>query len=384
MACHGPDVDPLQLKRRLRNNFVRNEITGVWRMERLYTPQSFPHTRIQGTLRVAVCQTPAGVLHYPLGVIAHNRFIRPLSVDGITYLDNGGIQIHTLLTPLSSGTLSFRSPSMAATITDVSVEIQASGNPFTSVFSTAARGTRVALFHHTTHVNAHKILTSKCMKPSKWNFQGTGELAAQHYIYLTDTSTLTDEVDMVDVGMAARGTKLAMVTDTGKVHLHEVYRMNPEDRPVPLRFWVDWSMIEPNPLVLHTPDSNLRGSQLGAFSWWEVFHSAIFRVPVEVGGSLPIRRLGQRDEHEILRDRDYKPTNGFIAALGNDPEAMLRMWSERPVGPGDARRPADFGQLDPEWQRVARQSLSHLVGGVLQRVFSRSAERCDSGTAQGT
>ncbi|ADO75836.1 hypothetical protein [Stigmatella aurantiaca] len=374
--CHGklPDAE---LRRALLDHPIAN--TAEKRLETYchFTPADHTSQKARLRARILIATTPAGVMHYPVGLIHEGRFLRPMSIDGVAYLDDGWVSVEMMLTPSIRACIYFRDkkePSGLWRLGTYELDVEAflSGDPFGSLFALPAEGTKVCFFHHTTDAGAQGIDGSLRFLPSKWNFQGLTELVSPHHAYFTNVAKLIGPNDMLEVGMAPEGTIAGLITDDGQVFKHEVYRLAPKDRAETIRVWVDWSLIAPNPLILHDPRSNIVPGAGGAFSWWEVFHPAIFRIPIRPGGSLKLTRRAKR-QYEIKRTPDFIAPSGFYAALGTDIPGMYRMWTEKPLEDAEVARPADVGLPDAEWKRIVSMSLSHVIGRNMQAALSVGA-----------
>nr|BDT37449.1 SEC-C domain-containing protein [Myxococcus sp. MH1] len=372
--CHG-DTPDAELRRVLLDKYVTNATEKRLETYRHFTSETYPQRKAQLRARILIATTPAGVIHYPVGLIHEGRFLRPMSIDGVSY-NEGWVSVEMMLTPTIRAFIYFRDkkdPNGLWTLGAYELEVEAflDGDPFGSLFALPTEGTKVCFFHHTTQTGAKGIDGTLRFLPSKWNFQGMTELVSPHHAYFTSVAKLIGPSDMLEVGMAPEGTIAGLITDDGHVFKHEVYRLSPKDRAYTIKVLVDWSLIAPNPLVLHDPRSNVVAGAGGPFSWWEVFHPAIFRVPIRPGGSLKLTRRGKR-QYELKRTPDFIEPSGFYAALGTDIPRMYRMWTETSPTEEEANRPSDVGLPDSEWKKVAAMSLSHLVGRKMMAALDGS------------
>lgn len=370
-SCHG-NLDDHSLRRSLLDR-GRLSSAGELEVYRHFEPEEFRTTKQRVRARIVVATTPAGIIHYPVGLFRHNKFVRPMTIDGISYYEGKWVAISMMLTPTLRGFIYFegeRAPSSLwrTGIYDLEVEAYLDGDPFCSVFALDADGSKVCLYHHTTDETAGLIEASGKFRPSKWNYQGTTELATPHHAYFTSVPKLLDATDLIEVGMAPKGTMAGVVADDGTPLKHEVYRMEAHQRNYAIRVWVDCSLVAPNFLILHDPESNITPGAGGSFSWWEVFAPASFRVPIRPGGSLPLSRRGRR-VFELKRTPNFVQTISFYAALGSDHKSLLRLWTEQPPGPGERISPADRGDLDPRWRAVSERSLGHLTAEYIANLF---------------
>src|SRR5438270_7120021 len=96
--CHGTLSDP-ELRRTLLDKYVVNPATGLLEVYRQFETQLATQRRVWLRARVMIATTPAGVIHYPLGLIHRNRFIRPMAIDGISYYEGNYVAVYMTLTP---------------------------------------------------------------------------------------------------------------------------------------------------------------------------------------------------------------------------------------------------------------------------------------------
>jgi hypothetical protein len=334
----------------------------------------FGKRKIKCRLKYSRSITPAGQIIYPLFLQKNNKTIRPLTIDGLHFnaIDGNVMQyIHSMLTPVSWGTISFQANDFTVgrngyLHTDCYLECE--GNPFESVFALETKNGLVKLYHHTSSNNASLICKSFKLKGSKWNLQGTEELKNNHFIYFTDLEVIQDVFDLIGIGMADEGTEIALSTDDGKVvEIIKVYREETTNRDSKLQIWVDPEIIAPPPLILHEPNK-FSGR---AFSWWEIMHGSTFRIPIKTNSHLPIRQI-QGDEYLLDENDNLLPIEGFNAGHGMDMVSMKRILSE-PMPEYHPRKEApteaDVGELDDFWLKTWEKNLSTVSGEILREVL---------------
>lgn len=143
------------------------------------------------------------------------------------------------------------------------------------------------LFHHTAPDTVQKILGSKLLKASKWNYLGSKELTDRHFVYLTDVPSILSAVNLAALAMSDGGITLAMLYDQAS--------WQPEMLSVPVRergnlsgrieAWIDPELIEMPPLLYH--DSSVAGE--GVTRYWELCHPHIFRIPMSPTTGITLR-----------------------------------------------------------------------------------------------
>lgn len=368
--CHGSSITKESFRSLFKNEvfkIVSNQ--EVW-INSSFKSLGFGKQKIRCKLKYSPISTPAGPIIYPLFLQKNNKTIRPVTIDGLhfdTIDDNETQFIQCMLTPVSRGTISFQTKDFSFAKngqrnTDCILECE--GNPFESGFALETKNGLIKLFHHTSSDNASLIQKSARLKGSKWNLQGTEELENTHFIYFTDLEVIQDLFDLIEIGMADKGTNLALSTDDGKVvETITVYREETTNRDSTLHIWVDPEIIAPAPLILHESNS-FSGRD---FSWWEILRSSIFRIPIRPNSHLPINHA--KDNEYILNLNDnllWIP--GFNAGHGMDMISMKRILSE-PIPAYHPRKEAptnaDVGELDDFWVKTWEKNLSNLTGKIL-------------------
>jgi hypothetical protein len=380
--CHRIGIDSNLLRESLKRNIKFDDITKSYRFENIFQPKEMKEHQFTCEILYSIVHTPAGLIVYPLLLTYDKKSIRPLTIDGILPLkDNNNLYtiLQCMLTPISSGTIliDMNQAKMNSNKTyKSSCILKVQGNPFSSVFSMENKKGKIALFHHTNEDSKEKIINSKVLKGSRWNFQGTKELDNINYIYLTDLPYINNSFDLMEIGMADKGSKLAVITDDGNVQELTVYRDNPINRTGTLKVWVEAEMIAPNPLILHDIESNIKPGSFGSFSWWELFCPSIYRIPVKNKGELLLEMDSKKKNFFLKRTSDYREMTEFLAGLGGDQESILRLWYEQSAK--DVRKnsnitPADNGEIDKDWVEVWSKNASNLTMNLLGNTFSNFA-----------
>jgi hypothetical protein len=171
----------------------------------------------------------------------------------------------------------------------------------------------LALYHHTTKVGAKGIRDSGEIWSSPWNIQRTQKLKNIAYSYFTCIPKMTYPWDLIEVAMAENGQALFLPTnvpnDAQFAFTLDVYKRNPRDIELPLRFWVDVELISPSHLWLHVPTN--------APTCYEIVLPKVFRVGVETGQSIPIQ--GTRLDIKPQNCRDF----GYVIVGDADTRAGL-------------------------------------------------------------
>ena len=378
--CHGSGLSKGKIRHLLKYDLFKIENRKAW-INSYFRPLGFGRQTIKCTLKYWKTTTPADIIIYPLFLIKNNKAVRPITIDGLHYHNQNDTvtqYIQCMLTPLSRGTISFQTDDInfgKNGYVTVNCYLQCEGNPFESVFAIEANEDSIKLFHHTSKENAALIHKSSILKSSKWNLQGTQEI--QHnefnFIYFTDLETIQDIFDLSQIGMADKDTEIHLSTDDGnQVESLHVYRENKNNRDCTLSIWVDFEIISPPPLILHEP-GNFSG--LG-YSWWEVFHGSIFRVPVKPESCLPLKHIRDK-EYQLVADKNLVPITGFLAGHGMDMTSMKRILSE-PAPDCHPRKDdptnADIGYVDPQWIKTWNKNLSALSAEKFANEFNQKNE----------
>lgn len=116
----------------------------------------------------------------------------------------------------------------------------------------------VRLYHHTLRKTVPLIEKSGHFRASRWNFQGTRELANVHYVYFTTLDRIRDEADLQRIAMASEGmiVQRGMADRLGAsdpVVEMRVYRSSTRDRQATMRRWVPVGSMAPNHLLKFSP-----------------------------------------------------------------------------------------------------------------------------------
>lgn len=372
--CHRSQFTKEKIRKHIKYEVLKIDPNQKVGLISTFQSLGFGTQKIKCRLKYSRSHTPAGQIIYPLFLQKNNRTIRPVTIDGLHFntIDGNVTQyIHSLLTPVSWGTISFQAKKFSFGKNgrlNTECLLECEGNPFESVFALETNNDRIKLFHHTSSDNAPLIRKSSKLKGSKWNLQGTEELKDTHFIYFTDLEVIQDAFDLFEIGMANKGTDIALSTDDGKiVETIKVYREETTNRDSTLGIWVDPEIIAPPPLILHEPNSfSGRG-----FSWWEIFRSSIFRIPIITDSHLPISHI-QGDEYLLNENDNLLPIEGLNAGHGMDMISMKRILSE-PIPEFHPRKEAptnaDVGALDDFWVKTWEKNLSTVSGEILQKIL---------------
>lgn len=372
--CHNDAYMKEKMRSFIKYEILKIDPSGQVSINAQFKSLGFGKQTISCILKFLRPTTPAGEIIYPILLVKGDRAIRPITIDGLHFVeDNGSViqSIHCMLTPICKAIIEFNTKDMAYSKNGYfkcECRIECEGNPFQSIFAIETKDGLIKLFHHTTADNAKLIHGSLQLRSSKWNLQGTHELTANHYIYLTSLDEIDDIFDLLEIGMADMGTTTKLSTDDGRVvEEFEIYRENANARDATLNIWVDPDILSPQPLILHEPHS-FSGSD---YSWWEVFHSSIFRVNLTPLSSLPIKHIAA-NEYVLEGNENINQVQGFIAGHGMDMISMKRVLSE--VSAHDLPRPgavtpADIGELDPQWVATWRKNLSGLAAKIFSQAF---------------
>jgi len=105
-----------------------------------------------------------------------------------------------------------------------------------------------------------------------------------NYICLPDISKIVNSVDLADIGMANKGTRIGYPSDRGDVEYLEVYRDNSSNRSKTIKVWINPDMLSPNPLIFHDIESHTRTSPYAGFLWWEVFFHQFIELALLLTG----------------------------------------------------------------------------------------------------
>ncbi|MCY9694144.1 hypothetical protein [Paenibacillus alginolyticus] len=365
--CH-PNLSPNEIKKTIRHRSNIRE--GQVEFLKLFDTGAFKRSEYSGHLRVAFVSTPAGKIFYPLMVFLGNSAIRPLTIDGEIIIEEF-CTIHCMLTPQHFASIVFNVKELLGEkgkkVRLVKCTIATVGRPFDSVFAIEANLSkqRIALYHHTNEEAGEKIISSKFMRGSKWNIQGTEELEELGHIYMTDIQRIEDDRDIWDIAMCDKGTRINIISDNQDQENIEVYRDNPKNRPVSLKIWVPLDFVSPNHLILHNGGSHTQTSQFGSYSWWEVFMPSIYRIAVKRDTGLPLTLITKKNDLLFIKSDNLQGNENFLAALGSDMYSLRKVWSEKAT-PRVNPKPADFGQLDVEWQEVWRKNLCSIINDIMK------------------
>jgi hypothetical protein len=369
--CH-PGLGETELRRILKIMLTIDNDTGELTINQSLRAVASKPTVVEAILRMAMVNTPAGRIIYPLLVTNGKYALRPITIDGL-FIIAEDIAITCMLSPIHFCHIKFninnvsRCPKKRGEYT-VKCKIETFGTPFQSIFALEADYDNVYLYHHTNDKAAAAISKSMYMNSSAWNIQGTRKLEDKHYIYLTNIPKIENNLDLIDIAMCDVGSEIAILSDLGKKRIIKVYRDNPINRPVALKIKVPNYIIAPNSLILHNNKAYLETSTLGSYSWWEVFMPNIFRISVKPRTGLPLKKT--EDGFRIIVDDNLLLQEGFRSALGNDIIGLMSIWSEKPIH-RIMPRPSDRGELDSEWVNVWKNNLSNVSASTFLDIISK-------------
>ena len=154
----------------------------------------------------------------------------------------------------------------------------------------------LALHHVTNNAAFAAIKLSGELRSSRWNLQGTRELANVSYTYLTSLPKIRSEEDLRRIAMASDGiikfqtTSARMREETMEL---KVYRESTSRRTASLPVTVASALLSPPHLLLHRPVGD---------AYYEVIGPEIYRVGVQPGVALDWS-LGQASVAEALLKR---------------------------------------------------------------------------------
>ncbi|MFK5971127.1 MAG: hypothetical protein QM487_13545 [Candidatus Marithrix sp.] len=346
----------------------------------------FGKRKIKCKLKYWNAITPAGPIIYPLLLTKNNKSIRPVTIDGLHGTHKEGnitLCVLCMLTPISQGKIIFETKDIKSCSNgyiECECLLESDGNPFESIFAIETKNKKIKLFHHTSEQNAQLIHESSRLKGSKYSLLGTNELTYCNYLYFTDHEIIQDAFDLMDIGMANEGTQIKICTDDGKnIEECKVYREEAGNRTHTLSIWVDPEIISPPPLILHEPNkfsppfilhepNKFSGD---AYSWWEIFHNSIFRVPIKAGSYLPINHISEY-EYILETNDNLLPLEGFNAGHGMDITSMKTLLTE----PSPENHPrknnltkADSGIIDKMWVETWEKNLSKFAEKILNNIL---------------
>lgn len=137
------------------------------------------------------------------------------------------------------------------------------------------------LFHITNPKAFAGILASRELRSSRWNLQGTREMANVAYVYLTSLPGIETEEDLRRIAMASDGvigfqtTSSRQREDTLDL---KVYRESTTGRTSKLQIRVASGLLSPPHLLIHRP--------IGDQAYYEIVGPEIYRVGVQPGEHL--------------------------------------------------------------------------------------------------
>lgn len=140
-------------------------------------------------------------------------------------------------------------------------------------------GLDLRLYHHTRKETKPLILTSKHIRGSAWNFQGTKELVNCGYAYFTSLDRIENEIDLRRIAMSGTG-RIPLRLDQSATNdppdlVLEVYRERAENRAARISLWVPAEHVSPSHIYEHHTN----------VVEYEVAHPWIYRVGLDPGAT---------------------------------------------------------------------------------------------------
>lgn len=156
------------------------------------------------------------------------------------------------------------------------------------------------LFHITNPKAFAGIVGSGELRPSRWNLQGTRELANVAYVYLTSLPTIEAEEDLRRIAMSSDGVIRFQTTSTRpreETLELKVYRENTTGRTARLQVKVASSLLAPPHMLIHRPMNDQ--------AYYEVIGPEIYRIGVQPGGALRYANGIAKIDGGTLKGFDY-------------------------------------------------------------------------------
>jgi hypothetical protein len=139
----------------------------------------------------------------------------------------------------------------------------------------------ILLFHITKPKAVASIRSSGELRSSRWNLQGTRELANVAYVYLTSLPSVRAEEDLRRIAMSSDGV-IRFQTTSYRAHEEtlelKVYRESTTGRTARLPVTSASDLLAPPHLLIHRP--------IGEQAYYEVMGPEIYRVGVQPGVAL--------------------------------------------------------------------------------------------------
>ena len=144
------------------------------------------------------------------------------------------------------------------------------------------------------------IRSSGELRSSRWNLQGTRELANVAYAYLTSLPSIGSEEDLRRIAMSSDGMIRFQTTSSrpreATLEL-TVYRENTTGRTARLKTTVATDLLAPPHLLIHRP--------LNDQAYYEVVGPEIYRVGVKPGAALAYAGASVTADPAVLKCFDY-------------------------------------------------------------------------------
>jgi hypothetical protein len=158
----------------------------------------------------------------------------------------------------------------------------------------------ILLFHITDRRAFSSIVSSRELRSSKWNLQGTRRLKNVSYVYLTSLPSIETEEDLRRIAMSSDGT-IQFQTTSGRGREEtlelEVYRESTTHRTTRLRVVVESDVLTPPHLLIHRP--------IDEQTYYEVVAPEIYRVGLQPEHALEFERGRAIVEERKLKTFDY-------------------------------------------------------------------------------
>lgn len=138
------------------------------------------------------------------------------------------------------------------------------------------------------------------LRSSRWNLQGTRELANVAYVYLTSLPSIGSEEDLQRIAMSSNGMIRFQTTSSRSQEATlelTVYRESTTGRTARLRTTVATNLLAPPHLLIHRP--------LNHQAYYEVVAPEIYRVGVKPGAALAYASAMVTADPALLRRFDY-------------------------------------------------------------------------------
>jgi hypothetical protein len=153
-------------------------------------------------------------------------------------------------------------------------------------------GPELFLFHHTTEDARKSICSTRSLRASSWNIQGTKRFIQRHHIYFTALSELSHDEDLIQIAMSSiskiflrsdacpeMSTLEEMLQHKDEILVLEVYREDRRNRTATIGLWVNAADLAPQHIYRH---------DFGNAIYYEVTSPFIERVAAEPNSAMTI------------------------------------------------------------------------------------------------